>query len=85
MVETFSTDWNRCGASNDEDHLAELARAREVAIDNCQISAAVQAEHSRGQAATKWLIYRGSEGEIRFCIQSCIRRSTGGSTLVRRQ
>ncbi len=34
-----------------ESHLAELARAREFAIANGQISAGVQAEHYRGKAA----------------------------------
>jgi hypothetical protein len=34
-----------------ENHLAELARARELAIAHGQISAAVQAEHHRGKAA----------------------------------
>jgi phage terminase small subunit len=34
-----------------ENHLAELARARELAIAHGQISAAVQAEHYRGKAA----------------------------------
>ncbi|MGZ8399930.1 MAG: hypothetical protein ACXWVI_01320 [Methyloceanibacter sp.] len=34
-----------------ESHLAELARARELAIAHGQISAAVQAEHYRGKAA----------------------------------
>lgn len=33
-----------------ESHLAELARARELAIDHRQISAGVQAEHYRGKA-----------------------------------
>ena len=34
-----------------ESHLAELARARELAIGHGQISAGVQAEHYRGKAA----------------------------------
>ena len=34
-----------------ENHLAELAHARELAIAHGQISAAVQAEHYRGKAA----------------------------------
>lgn len=33
-----------------EAHLSELARARELAYANGQISAAVQAEHYRGKA-----------------------------------
>lgn len=36
---------------NRENHLAELARLRELAIDNTQISAGVQAEHYRGRVA----------------------------------
>jgi hypothetical protein len=34
-----------------EEHLAELARTRELAIGNGQIAAGVQAEHYRGKAA----------------------------------
>ena len=34
-----------------EAHLAELARARELALSHGQISAGVQAEHYRGRAA----------------------------------
>lgn len=34
-----------------ESHLAELARMRELAIENTQISAGVQAEHYRGRVA----------------------------------
>jgi hypothetical protein len=34
-----------------ENHLAELARARELALAHGQISAGVQAEHYRGKAA----------------------------------
>jgi hypothetical protein len=34
-----------------ENHLAELARMREIAIENQQVSAGVQAEHYRGRVA----------------------------------
>lgn len=36
---------------NIENHLAQLERLRELAIDNAQISAGVQAEHYRGRVA----------------------------------
>lgn len=36
---------------NRENHLAELARLRELAVENTQISAGVQAEHYRGRVA----------------------------------
>ena len=34
-----------------DSHLAELARLREIAVDNQQVSAGVQAEHYRGRVA----------------------------------
>ena len=47
----FQRIWSDRARVTMESHLAELARARELAIDHGQISAGVQAEHYRGKAA----------------------------------
>ena len=46
----FQRIWSDRARVTMESHLAELARARELAIGHGQISAGVQAEHYRGKA-----------------------------------
>ena len=60
-----------------EEHLAELARARELAIGHGQLAAGVQAEHYRGKAAGLYgdrlhLTGSMSDGELLKAVESLL-------------
>ena len=60
-----------------EAHLAQLARARELAIAHGQIAAGVQAEHYRGKAAglyqDRLLLASGpTDAELLTCLEELL-------------